>query len=190
MIEPGSFAGSHAIISFENDGSSLLVANNVNRVASCMRSQFIMESDGNHLINRPYQPRLLTRVTLVQEGNRLVVRRDTGGLQERHGQQDSNELVSPIIPQYPMRIDDQWYPCISSEKLSVMFSLHTLSDQERDDLIHGDQSCAMCLEDYRSPKVSLIRLPCGHIFHDTCIFQWVSATRRSCPICRQMLLKV
>jgi len=122
----------------------------------------------------------------------LVVRRDTGRSQERHEQHDSDALVNQSTPQNPRRNGDQLSPYNDSfEKLSVMVSLHTLSDLERNFLIRNDQSCVICFDDYTSPSVSVMSLPCGHTFHGTCICQWIiRSARRSCPKCRKMLLNV
>lgn len=43
--------------------------------------------------------------------------------------------------------------------------------EDRDD--HADQDC----------EVTLMRLPCGHVFHEDCMIRWFSYGR-ACPICR------
>ncbi|KAK9473131.1 uncharacterized protein V1510DRAFT_363859 [Dipodascopsis tothii] len=45
--------------------------------------------------------------------------------------------------------------------------------------------CVICLEDY-VPSVSLVmRLPCGHEFHEACITPWLTLRKRTCPICKR-----
>lgn len=56
------------------------------------------------------------------------------------------------------------------------------------------QSCAICLDEYflyRFINESLIRkLGCSHLFHSTCIQQWlIEGNSRSCPMCKTVVLK-
>jgi len=46
-----------------------------------------------------------------------------------------------------------------------------------------DQSCSVCLENYKSHS-SVCGLPCGHVFHHECILQWLHGDRHCCPVCR------
>ncbi|XP_014663922.1 PREDICTED: E3 ubiquitin-protein ligase RNF103-like isoform X2 [Priapulus caudatus] len=43
--------------------------------------------------------------------------------------------------------------------------------------------CAICLEPYVRACV-LCALPCGHGFHQQCIFAWLSRDNHCCPVCR------
>ncbi|XXG48136.1 hypothetical protein AAC387_Pa02g2659 [Persea americana] len=42
--------------------------------------------------------------------------------------------------------------------------------------------CTVCPEPFEAGKGAK-RMPCGHLFHDTCISTWL-ARDRSCPTCR------
>lgn len=56
----------------------------------------------------------------------------------------------------------------------------------REDLIDAaNRECCVCLEPVELGKV-VIRLPCAHIFHRTCILQWLQ-THCTCPVCRYEL---
>ncbi|PIA15900.1 hypothetical protein COEREDRAFT_81623 [Coemansia reversa NRRL 1564] len=47
-------------------------------------------------------------------------------------------------------------------------------------------TCVVCLEEYMV-KEAVCVLPCGHIFHDTCILQWLLRSKpkfHDCPICK------
>lgn len=44
-----------------------------------------------------------------------------------------------------------------------------------------DRNCAICISDYE-PTDLLVRLSCGHYFHDDC---WKACRETRCPICRQ-----
>ncbi|XP_043710191.1 E3 ubiquitin-protein ligase RNF181-like [Telopea speciosissima] len=59
--------------------------------------------------------------------------------------------------------------------------------------------CSICMEEllthHRQPpplateeeEEEAKHMPCGHVFHSSCISAWVSL-RRSCPLCRYLLL--
>ena len=48
---------------------------------------------------------------------------------------------------------------------------------------NGNQQCVICLEDI---DVDETELPCGHVFHNQCLFEWL-AQQDTCPICRATL---
>lgn len=57
----------------------------------------------------------------------------------------------------------------------------------------GDCSCVICQESMREDAaqdrfLNLIRLPCGHWFHDFCIGPWLDQCQ-TCPICRRNVVQ-
>ncbi|XP_041368094.1 E3 ubiquitin-protein ligase RNF103-like [Gigantopelta aegis] len=48
--------------------------------------------------------------------------------------------------------------------------------------------CVICLDDYVS-GVMLCGLPCGHHFHENCIFTWLKLDNHFCPVCRRYAFK-
>lgn len=47
-------------------------------------------------------------------------------------------------------------------------------------------SCAICQSAIENNQTKLVRkLTCGHMFHDHCIWQWMTLTSATCPICSQ-----
>jgi len=47
----------------------------------------------------------------------------------------------------------------------------------------GDTECALCLEDY-SQGEEVLKLPCGHLFHENCVGPWF-AKSLLCPLCQR-----
>ena len=43
--------------------------------------------------------------------------------------------------------------------------------------------CCICLQDF-APEHQLLRLPCNHEAHDTCLTEWMR-TKGRCPMCRK-----
>lgn len=44
--------------------------------------------------------------------------------------------------------------------------------------------CVVCLEEYVDGVSRVMKLPCGHEFHEGCITPWLITRRRTCPICK------
>ncbi|XP_065853256.1 uncharacterized protein [Euphorbia lathyris] len=65
--------------------------------------------------------------------------------------------------------------------LSFVKSLpHVIINEEHEK--HGDLACAIC-KDVLSVGSEVIKLPCIHLYHPSCILPWLK-TRNSCPLCR------
>uniref|UniRef100_A0A0A0KYC0 RING-type E3 ubiquitin transferase n=1 Tax=Cucumis sativus TaxID=3659 RepID=A0A0A0KYC0_CUCSA len=43
--------------------------------------------------------------------------------------------------------------------------------------------CSVCLDELDCEKREVIRIPCGHVYHESCIFKWLNSSN-SCPLCR------
>eukprot|EP00195_Chlamydomonas_chlamydogama_P015016 CAMPEP_0202908006 /NCGR_PEP_ID=MMETSP1392-20130828/44507_1 /ASSEMBLY_ACC=CAM_ASM_000868 /TAXON_ID=225041 /ORGANISM="Chlamydomonas chlamydogama, Strain SAG 11-48b" /LENGTH=956 /DNA_ID=CAMNT_0049597119 /DNA_START=64 /DNA_END=2934 /DNA_ORIENTATION=- len=62
-----------------------------------------------------------------------------------------------------------------------------VGDAEGDDgLADFEVVCAVCLGDYEAGEM-VRKLPCKHLFHQSCIDQWMEG-QATCPICRTSLL--
>eukprot|EP00736_Rhodelphis_marinus_P001049 Rmarinus@m.5658 len=57
-----------------------------------------------------------------------------------------------------------------------------LTSATDDDIRNFNDDCAIC----RAPMHSAKRLPCGHLFHKSCLRPWLQQ-RSSCPSCRQVI---
>jgi hypothetical protein len=69
---------------------------------------------------------------------------------------------------------------LESEKLSYNDLVQNKED------ITG--KCTICLQEYNTNdknKKQYIKLPCNHIFHDSCIIEWLKNYNYKCPICRK-----
>lgn len=49
--------------------------------------------------------------------------------------------------------------------------------------LEEEECCSICLEDMRRNSL-VTRLPCSHVFHDACIFEWLRDRNPTCPLCR------
>ncbi|KAK9767639.1 hypothetical protein K7432_002405 [Basidiobolus ranarum] len=71
--------------------------------------------------------------------------------------------------------------------------VNTPASEAKQDLpvVHcnGDEICTICLEKLTDPEHHnyVVRaMPCGHMFHQKCIFSWLDLVN-ACPLCRSEL---
>ena len=74
-------------------------------------------------------------------------------------------------------------PATPSSPLATS-STSTADDDDDDD--DDAEMCAVCLSAYE-PSDTVIRVPCGHTFHEACVSRWLSQDP-SCPTCRFQFL--
>jgi hypothetical protein len=60
-----------------------------------------------------------------------------------------------------------------------------ISRLEHFEMEDASKECNVCLDTYASDR-SAVKLPCGHVFHRSCIETWL-AESGICPVCRQPL---
>ena len=53
--------------------------------------------------------------------------------------------------------------------------------------VDNEDLCSICLD--HEPSLELVELPCGHVFHKSCMTKWLmsSQARRRCPLCKRSL---
>lgn len=47
------------------------------------------------------------------------------------------------------------------------------------------RKCAICLERFVPLRLRVLVLECHHVFHETCLLNWLINFRRSCPLCNE-----
>jgi len=61
------------------------------------------------------------------------------------------------------------------------FAASSTSIDSSDEKIADVPTCSICLSEYEN-RETVLRLPCGHEYHEECVLSWVSEHTR-CPLC-------
>ncbi|KAL0327924.1 UNVERIFIED_CONTAM: putative E3 ubiquitin-protein ligase XERICO [Sesamum calycinum] len=49
------------------------------------------------------------------------------------------------------------------------------------------QECSICLTEFK-PNAEVNHLSCGHVFHKSCLEEWVNYWNTTCPLCRNYMI--
>lgn len=93
------------------------------------------------------------------------------------GQSFTAQLVRNIEVQHNINLEE--YPPASNHEIRNLSCIQ-IADQDLQD--ECNRECCIC---FRSHQVNdtVVRLPCGHLFHQPCIKEWLEK-KCTCPICR------
>lgn len=71
--------------------------------------------------------------------------------------------------------------------INAQFPAHVYENAANEAETDGeaDPTCSVCMQSFEGTYVRT--LACGHVFHDTCIDEWVKRTE-NCPLCRREIV--
>ncbi|GAB4853453.1 hypothetical protein Ancab_017643 [Ancistrocladus abbreviatus] len=106
------------------------------------------------------------------------------------GSSSSTESPSGVHQLYSLQEPGKKPPGLTKDMVS---SLHheIFSDAERSNdhaTLEATNDCSICLESFVEGN-TLIRLPCWHRFHTSCLYPWVE-TCGECPYCRTAIILI
>jgi hypothetical protein len=160
------------------------VANNVNHYQRHRRRNHLV-SNRNENNRRNYSTRSRLRERNDSQPNSINQIPRENALRIIHVQSQRNELE---------RIDNQFMEQNeidsnnnNSEGNNIIDNFCEVKIKNISKLEESNKKCAICLEKFNS-KVKVIILPCIHIFHRSCINNWMKK-QKNCPICKFELTK-
>lgn len=48
-----------------------------------------------------------------------------------------------------------------------------------------DESCPICMTNYNEEDTCVATIGCSHIFHKSCLDEWINKNKNTCPLCRE-----
>jgi len=101
---------------------------------------------------------------------------------------DVQQLLSILSPEHPFGethqrfMEEAFNP--NGQRHSYPASKEAIIDLVKTQLIDDDllNSCAICQDMYTANQIQ-ISMPCKHLFHEQCLFQWLESNN-TCPVCR------
>lgn len=112
------------------------------------------------------------------ERGRLETIPEDGGAAPEHGSgNDNNTAKSHALVRMQGTLT-RWKALVPKRPSPRLQKPHPadLSRQE-------ETSCSICTEDF-ADGAELRKLPCGHLYHPSCIDQWLREFNVTCPLCR------
>jgi hypothetical protein len=91
------------------------------------------------------------------------------------GEEDRNVQPQPTRRQLTLSQVRENFP-------SFLYHPHNHVEQPLDD------ECAICLDEF-TEGMQLRKLPCGHVFHATCVARWLIERHAVCPLCKMDLFE-
>ena len=162
------------------------VANNANHYHHHRRRNHLI-SNRNENNRRNYSTRKRIReINDIQPNSiNLIPRENTITIVHENRQRNELERIdNQIIGQNEIDSNNNNN---ESEGNSVFDNFCEVKIKNISKLEESNKKCAICLEKFNS-KVKVIILPCIHIFHRSCINDWMEK-QKNCPICKFELTK-
>lgn len=107
--------------------------------------------------------------------------------------EDNNDcIIGDINPSHQTHDQEMGYSTendCTQQASDIVSSDNHVSDGKNNDIPNRippsarSTVCIVCLTDYVRGD-QLVLLPCGHDYHQTCVFTWL-ASHRLCPVCKQ-----
>lgn len=85
--------------------------------------------------------------------------------------------------------------CRKSEtKISDDEEFQQIDDTQSTDGVTQQQehqnTCAICMEDYKDEEDLIVGATCSHMYHKDCVLKWIASSHICCPYCRDFFFDV
>ncbi len=86
-----------------------------------------------------------------------------------------NRDLTPEDYELLLQLDERVAPKTVTTDILASFKTEQVGEE------HTCETCAICMEQYQLLQTRKF-LPCGHVFHDTCIDSWLGNSSLNCPL--------
>ena len=163
------------------------VRNNVNhyhRHRHGRRNHLVSNRNENNRRNYSTRSRLIeTNDSLPNFLNQIPSENPLSRIHEQSQRNESERIDNQFIGQNEIDSNNN----NNSEGNNIFDNFCEVKIKNISKLEESNKKCAICLEKFNS-KVKVIILPCIHIFHRSCINNWIEK-QKNCPICKFELTK-
>lgn len=90
------------------------------------------------------------------------------------------EVVPELL--YPISIISEEAGAGAPESVIERLRKQKFEEEEEEEM----EECCVCCEDLKGKGMEVSRIPCGHVYHKSCILTWLQINN-SCPLCRSPL---
>jgi hypothetical protein len=97
----------------------------------------------------------------------------------------SVNIIPPLITNFPSQRRRNFQ---QFEDVRVVTDNHTLNNlkSKKFDINEKYHHCSICITDFEKNE-KITELPCGHLFHPSCIDTWLSSYACKCPVCKTVI---
>lgn len=89
---------------------------------------------------------------------------------------------APAARERPRRLSPQ-----QVQELVPEYMASDLIRHDEESHHHSPEMCSICLDEYAADEY-VAELPCGHVFHSSCIGKWLTERSSTCPLCKTDLM--
>ena len=114
------------------------------------------------------------------ERNSATVRNSGADVQIRFGTRSSGMDYARLLGAFPPETRGASHSDINALPICTISK-----DDITGRLSQDNRSCCICMDDFKPGDVAK-RLPCLHMYHETCVDEWLR-TNGCCPICKHVV---
>ena len=100
----------------------------------------------------------------------------------------NNEALEEVMHRSLAEYEGEMIPA-NQEELDQLEEIKITDDFLKEN--NNQTSCVICMEEFdlKDKKCCITKMPCGHIFHKSCLNTWLKESDASCPICKHRINK-
>lgn len=111
------------------------------------------------------------------------IQRQNQDIEQGLSSQQQQQRVTISIPEDKVKQDPEASKFKNVSWTAFKQDIITNKSRQHDDDANKASTCVICFEEFRDGDECRVRSKCNHIFHRTCIGEWLD-DHATCPLCR------